>query len=242
VDGCSKHQVVTDCVSSDVESLKNTKPLQRLLNDSSEQEFYNEQCTWKRDRCISSSLSTLKLDDINVAITKMAGGNAALQCAFKDNPAAALAVIYNCGTFCMKALLWEDYCERSFSLFYCTGLILRHVVDYRSYNLIPIAMASVSCLPAMYRWSLIGSLFLLCVLFCVLTWCLLITKKKVCYINCTCMCSKWCAEKENLFANPLLICKPIVYADQNNLKMASFTKIKDTIISIKLTHRFDKKK
>jgi len=238
VDGCSKHLLETECVSNDILQLEKNAI-------THERPFYKSvnQCIWKGNRCISRNFSTLQLGDINEEISQMAGANAALQCAFKDNPGAALAVIYNCGTFCMKALLWEDYCEKNFSLFRCTELILRHFLDYRSFNLIPLGMASLSCLPVIYRYCLIGSVFLSFVSFCLILWLLLIILKTVCCSDCICMCSKWCDEKDKMmFASPSLIFSPIVYADQRNLESSPFSKIRDTIISINLTHTIDKKK
>jgi len=243
VDGCSQHLSETECLSNDIlEPVKNVMANPRSSFGNREQELRLSKCMWKGDRCISSNFSSLQLGDINQEIRQMAGANAALQCAFKDNPAAALAIIYNCGTFCMTALLWEDYCEKNFSIFSCTGLIFRHVVDYRSYNLIPLGIASLYCLPAIYRWTIIGSIFLISVTFCSFMWLCLIASRKVCRSNCI-VYSKCGDENDKMMVvNPSLIFGPIVYADHDNLQVSTFTKIRDTIISINLTNTLDKTK
>jgi len=244
VDSCSQHQLETECLSSDLqENVQNAMASKLSLFDNYDSDLRLNRCTWIADRCISRNLSTLQLGGINEDMKQMASANLALQCAFNDNPAAALALVYNCGTFCMKALLWEEYCEKNFSLFHCTGLVFRHSIDYRSYNLIPIGIASLSCLPAAYRWCIIGGTIFVIVLVCVLFWLVLTTLRIiVCSCSGSCMCSKWFAENDKLLANPSLIYRQFVHDDQDNLELSTFTKIRDTIISINLTHTNDKTK
>jgi len=244
VDGCSKHSLETECLSSDkLNTEKHDTTSLQLAYKTLDTGVRLNQCAWIEDRCISQSLSTLQLGDINEEMKQMANANAALQCAFKLNPAAALAFVNNCGTFCMKGLLWEDYCDKSFSFFRCTGLIFRHTIDYRSYNLIPIGIASLSCLPAMYGFCILGGIVVVCFLFCVVTSFLLIIVRNVCCSDCICICSKWYGKKDKVIqANSSLIYSPIVLDKQDNLQLSTFTKIKDTIISINLTHTYDKTK
>jgi hypothetical protein len=244
VDGCSQHQLETECLSSDLqESVQNAMGSKLSLYDNYDPDLRFNRCTWIADRCISRNLSTLQLGGINEEMKQMASANRALQCAFNDNPAAALALVYNCGTFCMKALLWEEYCEKNFSLFHCTGLVFRHSIDYRSYNLIPIGIASLSCLPGAYRWCIVGGTMFVIVLVCFLFWLFLTTLRiVVCSCSGSCMCPEWFDEKDKLLANPSLIYRQFVHDNQDNLELSTFTKIRDTIISINLTHTNDKTK